>query len=105
MKMREFTNSDWQGYAGCESDTPWMSVDSVKVMLEDYEFTGDVIVDNFSVSLHVYCGDMEHDDGPIEKEYVIEKECMTHKLALNEANEIPHNADIEWLFMHGFRLV
>jgi hypothetical protein len=113
MKMKAFTELDWDCYAGCEDKNPMIADDVLTIDLDGHGYVGEVIVDGFFVVIHLnlasWIGEDE-DKSSIENHNYLNEEMsaisehMTKEFAVNMAKSIPDKPTAEWLFLNGFKL-
>jgi len=94
MKLRDFNESDWYGFAGCESKNPKIG----EVILKGRygrKLDGLVIIDNVIVQYHFY-------SKIFHKTFTKEFKNLTHEDVVTIIKSYPKEIDHDFFIKNGF---
>ena len=100
MKLRDFTKTDWYGFAfaGCKSEKPMIGDVTVYYELEPWESSGFIIVDNNHIQIHL----LDEKNYDNEKTFYKEYKGLTREEVIAIVNMWPKEIDKEYLDIKGF---
>ncbi len=99
MNMRPFNKSDWDCFAGCESETPYIGECSIEI-IDEHPWQAVIIRDGCTV---VFYSEGETDRGHDES-VEIKKEFSREETAVYWTIECPENVSLFTLLGHGFEI-